>query len=206
MILAMVGAVLGIIRGAAHLHLARVLGSLTAALLAPVWWHLASAGTAGPSAWYVASLVVAASGLLLGVHVVESRYGVREVEKLGGLAGPMPRFAILMGLLFMAAMGLPLFGVFSGFMTMLVTSSPRAPLGFVLLLWFVASLLLLRVWHRLFYGSPRDDLRYEDVSVAELVPFAILIGLLSVISHVPMTLGPPGNQPTAIATAAQEHR
>jgi formate hydrogenlyase subunit 3/multisubunit Na+/H+ antiporter MnhD subunit len=178
-IAALGGALVGLTRAAVQNHLARLLGSITAALLSLAWWHLGVVGSALPAAWYVAAVAVTACGLLLGAHHIETRYGVRDVEKLGGLARSLPRFSVLVGLLFMAAMGLPLFGVSSTFFTMMFAGTAVHPsFMLMLLVWFVASLLLLKIWHRLFYGPPRGDLQYRDLSLAEFLPYLVLIALL----------------------------
>lgn len=199
--IAIVSGMMAVIRAVAQVQLARLLASITVALLAAVWWCLGTIGTAAPAAWYVPAVAIAASGLLLGAHLLDVRYGVRDVENLGGLARTMPRFAMLLGLLFMAAMGLPLFGVFSAFMTMVFVPSLSAPsLFLVLLVWFIASLFLLKVWHRVFYGPPRTDLLYHDLTLLESVPFIALVLLL-------LTAGPfssvltPQSGATTVATA-----
>ena len=51
------------------------------------------------------------------------------VDRIGGLARPMPRFAILMALLTMAAVGLPPFGFFSGYVGILLRPSGRDLMG-----------------------------------------------------------------------------
>jgi NADH-quinone oxidoreductase subunit M len=202
--LAIAGALFGTMRAAVQIHLKRMLASITTVLLAGVWWHLGTVGTAAPAGgWYVGAVVTAASGLLLAAHLLEARYGVLDVEKLGGLARPMPRFTVVVGLLFMAAMGLPLFGVFSAFMTMMFAASSPASLSvaIVLLIWFLSSVLLLKLLHRLFYGQPRGDLLYQDLTLTELLPFALMIGLL-VLGQFPGNLFPVGDRTTSTVAAA----
>ena len=204
--LALAGAVLGILRAPVQIHLGRILGSLTAVLLAVVWWHVATVGHDSSALWYVAAVTVVSSGLLLGAHLLEGRYGVSDVEKLGGLARPMPRFTFVVGLLFMAAMGMPFLGVFSAFITMMFTAAPSSSLsiGLVLVIWFVVSVLLLKLWHRLFYGRTRADFLYQDLSVAELLPFAVIIGLLLVGGRIADSRAPVVNQ--AQAPVVEAHR
>jgi hypothetical protein len=48
----------------------------------------------------------------------------------------------------------------------------------VALIWFMSTLVLLRYWHLLFYGRPRGDLLYRDLTFGELLPFAVMIALL----------------------------
>jgi NADH:ubiquinone oxidoreductase subunit 4 (subunit M) len=113
---------------------------------------------------------------------------------------------VLMGLLFMAAMGLPLFGVFSSFMTMMFAASTSNPsMVLVLLVWFVTSLLLLKVWHVLFYGRPREDLLYQDLTFAELLPFAVMIGLLVLGGRVAANVFPVPNQSSVAIATAEGH-
>jgi hypothetical protein len=110
-------------------------------LLAVPWWHLSVAGNAAPAALYVTAIALALLGLRLAAGFLQARFGHLDIDKMRGLARPMPRFATLLTLLMMAVMGLPLFGVFSGFMALLLgpSSFGAAGLAGVVVLWFLAS-------------------------------------------------------------------
>ncbi len=91
----------------------------------------------------------------------------------------MPRFAVVLSLLIMAAVGLPPFGLFFGHVEMLLRASPAFSwsLTIIALTWFLASWYLFRMMQRLLFGPHRADLRYEDLRANEVVYFAVLIVL-----------------------------
>ncbi len=188
-VLALVGALYEALRGAVQFHLPRMIASITTILLSVVWWHIAVSQEAVTTAgWYLGTVSLAASGLLLAGHLLQAQYGCSDLDKLTGLARPMPRFATSTGLLLLAAMGLPLFGNFSAFLAMMFRlPSPVPPsAGVVLLIWLIASVLLMKLLQRLLCGQPRPVLVYRDVGLAELLPLMLMIGLLVLSVHVPV--------------------
>jgi formate hydrogenlyase subunit 3/multisubunit Na+/H+ antiporter MnhD subunit len=99
----------------------------------------------------------------------------------------MPRFAVVLSLLIMAAVGLPPFGLFFGNVEMLLRASPAFSwsLTIIALTWFLASWYLFRMMQRLLFGPHRADLRYEDLRANEVVYFAVLIVLLLLLGAAP---------------------
>jgi len=195
--LALVGAVYEAVRASVQFHLTRMIASITTILFSLVWWHVGATGKAAPEAgWYLSTVSLAASGLLLAGHQLEARYGFLDLDKLRGLARPMPRFATLVGLLLMAAMGLPLFGIFSAFVAMMFALTPAVPQSaiIVLLIWLIASLLFMRLFQRLLYGQPKPDLVYQDLTLTELLPLVLVLGLLAFGVRVPVHLLQPAAQ------------
>src|SRR2546428_11853754 len=81
----------------------------------------------------------------------------------------MPRFAILLSLLVMAAVGLPPFGLFSGYMAILLHPSIVISwdLMVILLTWLAASWDLFGLMQRLLFGPHRSDIRDEDLRPTE---------------------------------------
>jgi len=153
-----------------------------------LWWHIAETGHVMPAAIVFAiSVAIVTGGLLLAWDRVRARYGDLDLNRIGGLARPMPRLATLMALLVMAAVGLPPFGLFSGYFGMLLSSSVSLSFGLtvVLVTWFAASWYLFKLIQRLLFGPHRTDLRYEDLSPTEMAPFVILLVLLLTIGAVP---------------------
>jgi len=195
--LALVGALYEAVRASVQFHLARIIASITTILFSLVWWYVGATGKAAPEAgWYLSTVSLAASGLLLAWHQLEARYGFLDLDKLRGLARPMPRFATLVGLLLMAAMGLPLFGVFSTFMAMMV-ASPSTMLQstvIVFLIWLIASLLLMRLLQRLLCGHPKPDVVYQDSTLTELLPLVLVLFLLAPGVRAPVHLFQPAAQ------------
>ncbi len=195
--LALVGALYEALRTSVQFHLTRMIASITTILFSLVWWHVGATGKAAPEAGcYLSTVSLAASGLLLAGHQLEARYGFLDLDKLRGLARPMPRLATLVGLLLMAAMGLPLFGVFSTFMAMMFASPSPMPQSavIVLLIWLIASLLLMRLLQRLLCGQPKPDVVYQDLTLTELLPLVLVLCLLALGVRVPVHLFQPAAQ------------
>jgi NADH-quinone oxidoreductase subunit M len=146
------------------------------------------------AAVYVGAAALVTGGLFLAWGRVRARYGDLDLNRIGGLARPMPRFATLMALLVMAAVGLPPFGLFSGYLVMLL--SPSMPLtiptsvglSITLLSWFTASWYLFKLMQRLLFGPHRSDLRYEDLSHAEAAPLVVVLALLLALGILPYEL------------------
>ncbi|HLC30408.1 MAG TPA: proton-conducting transporter membrane subunit [Dehalococcoidia bacterium] len=191
LLLALIGALYGSLKALVQCHLGQMVAYLAVTLLAIPWWHMAvTAGKMPQAAGYVSAVAVAMGGLLLAGHFVQARYGHLDLDKLRGLARPMPRFATLFGLLIMAAMGLPLFGVFSAFMAMMFSSSTTLPQSIVviLLVWFMASWLLVMLMQRILFGQPRPDLLYRDLSQTEVLSLVLVLCLLALGGIVPAGL------------------
>ena len=77
-------------------------------------------------------------------QVIRTRYGDDvDPQAISGLAAGMPRYAVLLSLLALAAMGLPPFGVFAGFMGLLLSSPFPSLAGLFITLARVAGRLLV---------------------------------------------------------------
>jgi NADH-quinone oxidoreductase subunit M len=189
--LALLGAFYGFMKALVQSHLGRLLAYANTILFAIAWWHVAATGGQGAeTALYVSAVGLAMTGLLLAGHQLEARYGALDLERLQGLARPMPRFATLVGLLMMAAMGLPLFGVFSGFMAMMFSVAATAPHStvLVLLIWFLVSWLFVRLLQLLLCGQPRPDWLYRDLGRTETLSLILVLCLLALGGFVPADL------------------
>ena len=109
-----------------------------------------------------------------------------NLNKIGGLARPMPKFGLCLALLVMAAVGLPPFGLFFGYVGMLLSSSAMSVgLVIVLLTWFGVSWYLFKLMQRLLFGPHRADFRYDDLRPAETAAIAVVLLLLVLLSVVP---------------------
>jgi NADH-quinone oxidoreductase subunit M len=178
---ALLGAFYGMMKMIARHHIGEQVAYVGVTLLAVPWWHLSVAGEAAPAALYVTAIALALLGLRLAAGFLQARFGHLDIDKIRGLAKPMPRFATLLILFMMAVMGLPLFGVFSGFMALLLgPSSLGAPgLGGVVLLWLMVSWLLTSLLQRLLFGPPRTDVLYRDLTWPEACSLAVLLVVLA---------------------------
>ncbi len=99
----------------------------------------------------------------------------------------MPGFAVLMSLMVMAAVGLPPFGLFSGYIAMLLTPSfvISWDLPVILLAWIAASWYLFRLMQRLLFGPHRSDILYEDLRLTEVTSLLIVLLILVALGIIP---------------------
>jgi NADH:ubiquinone oxidoreductase subunit 4 (subunit M) len=95
----------------------------------------------------------------------------------------MPRFATVLSLFVMAAVGLLPSGLFSAYVAMLLQASATVSWGLTVILftWFLASWYLFRMMQRLLFGAhPSSDVRYHDLHTNEIAIFALLLlGLIA---------------------------
>ena len=193
-ILALVGAGYGSLLA---LNQSRVLPRLAYAGLAffsILWWYVAGTGAAPVQTMvYLSAVGLAMTGLLLAWYSIRARYGDIDMRSLGGLAYPMPRFSTLLSLLALAALGMPPFGVFSGFIGMLLNPafSPSGPLAVIMLVWLSASWYFLDMVQQLIFGRQRPDLRYEDLRQTEFASLLMLVFLLLALGIAPSRLFQP---------------
>lgn len=186
--LALCGSLYVAVRASVQVHLPRTLASIATILIALVWWHAgATRATSLEAGWFLSVATLALSGLLLAAHLLEVRYGSLSLDRLQGLARPMPRFAMLVGLLFMATMGLPVFGVFAGFLGLVATASSPGVTSVmaVLLIWLAVSLLTVSLLQRLLFREVPPNLVHRDLSPSEMVSLVLIVGLLTVAGMVP---------------------
>jgi NADH:ubiquinone oxidoreductase subunit 5 (subunit L)/multisubunit Na+/H+ antiporter MnhA subunit len=187
-VLAMFSALYASVKALAQVRVPDLLAYAGLAFFSALWWHVSvTRGLVAPAVIYVAVVVLLTAGLLLAWQRVRRRHGNLTLDRMHGLARPMPRFATLVSLLIMAAVGLPPFGLFSAYVAMLLRPFDAVSweLLIILLMWFLASWYLFRMMQRLLFGPHRTDLRYEDLRGGELVSFALLVVLLAILGTLP---------------------
>lgn len=191
-ILALAGALFGSLKALVQQRSQGVLAYGGLAAYSISWWHIASAGRMTASALlFVASVALALGGLLLAWGYVRKRHGDLAIQQVGGLFRGMPALAVCMMLLVMAAVGLPPFGLFFGYLGML-TAAPEAvslSSGVVFGAWFASSWYLFRLMQRLLFGPARADFVYDDLSAGETTALVAVIGALVLFSAVPQDWG-----------------
>ena len=164
------------------------------------WWFVAASRTVTPQAVvFLSAVALVTSGLLLAWQVVRTRYGDDvDPRAISGLAWSMPKFAVLLSLLALAAMGLPPFGVFAGFMGMLLTSALTSPAALLVIgtAWLAASWYLLDMVQRLLFGRQRSDLRYEDLRRSELASLLVVVLIVIALGVAPAILLGTAHQPS----------
>jgi NADH-quinone oxidoreductase subunit M len=191
-VFALAGALYGAIKALAQSRIRLLLAYGSLSFFSILWWCVASSRTVTPQgSVFLGSVALVTSGLLMSWQVVRTRYGDDvDPRAVSGLASPMPRFAVLLSLLALAAMGLPPFGVFAGFIGLFFASSftsPAAPLVIVAA-WLAASWYLLEMVQRLLFGRQRSDLRYEDLRGPEFASLLMVVVIVLALGVAPATL------------------
>ena len=189
-VLALFGALYGSLKALAQARVPQLLAYAGLALFSFFWWRFAVTGTVTvQSVAYVAAVALLIAGLLLAWQGVRRSYGDLTLDRMHGLARPMPRFATVVSLLVMAAVGLPPFGLFSASIAMLLQPAGVIiswGLTIILVCWFLSSWYLFRMMQRLLFGPHRSDIRHEDLRTGELVGFALLLVILAFLGTMPL--------------------
>ncbi|MFO0700417.1 MAG: proton-conducting transporter membrane subunit [Nitrospira sp.] len=189
-LLALIGALYGAIKALAQTRIRLMLAYASLSFFSMLWWHAAASSLAtSRTAVFVASIGLAACGLLIAWQIIRTRYGDDvDPSSISGLASSMPRYAVLVTLLVLAAMGLPPFGVFAGLMGLLLHSPIPSLIGLLIMLsaWLAASWYLMSAVQRLLFGTKRNDLRYRDVVQQEWAALTITIVILTVLGLAPI--------------------
>lgn len=190
-ILALAGACYGSLRAWIQARPLSRLAYAGLAFLCLLWWYIADTGTAPvQAAVYLSAVGLATSGLLLAWYAIRARYGDIDIRSLGGMAYPMPRFSTLLALLALAALGMPPFGVFAGWVGMLLSPdfAPSGPFFLIMVVWLSASWYFLEVVQWLVFGRQRSDLRYEDLNRTEFASLLMVLVLLLALGTAPSRL------------------
>lgn len=181
-------------------------GSLS--FFAIAWWFSAATRAATPrSALLVGTVGLAVSGLLVAWQIVRTRYGDDvDPQAVSGLASGMPQYAVLLSVLALAAMGLPPFGVFAGFMGLLLSAPFPSTIGLVIALvaWLASSWYIMQMAQRLLFGWRRPDLRYVDVLRTEFAALAMVALVLLALGLAPVALF-TRDQPISGAVTSREY-
>lgn len=193
--LGLAGSLYGALKALAQSRVRALLAYANLSFFSILWWYVATTRTAPPQAvLYLAAIGLATNGLLMSWYAIRARYGDMDLRAIRGLAHPMPRFAVLFALLVLAALGLPPFGVFAGFMGLLLT--PALPFSggvfMVVLAWLAASWYFLDWLQRLLFGRHRPDLRYEDLRRTEFAALLAIVLILIVMGLAPARVFQPG--------------
>jgi len=192
---ALVGAFYGAVKALAQTRVRLLLAYGSLSFFSMLWWFAAATRTATPrSALLVGTVGLATSGLLVAWQVVRTRYGDDvDPQAVSGLASGMPRYAVLLSLLALAAMGLPPFGVFAGFMGLLLSAPFPSSGGLIitLLAWLAASWYIMQMVQRLLFGLRRPELRYADVLRTEFVALVIVVLVLLALGLAPTSFFAP---------------
>ena len=196
-LLALISSLYGAIKALAQSRVRLLVGYGSVSFFSILWWFVAGAHRATPRATVLAGAVgLATGGLLVAWQVIRTRYGDDvDPQAISGLAAAMPKYAVLLSLLGLAAMGIPPFGVFAGFMGLLLTAPPSSTIGLFIALtaWLAASWYIMLLVQQLLFGARRPDLRYADLRHPEFTSLLIVV----------LTLLALGLAPTGLYTSEQ---
>ena len=196
---ALVGALYGSVKALAQSRVRLLFAYGSVSLFSILWWFVAASRAVTPqAAVFLGAVALATSGLLLAWQVVRTRYGDDvDPRAISGLASPMPQFAVLLSLLALAAMGLPPFGVFAGFMGLLFATSFTSSVALLVtvIAWLAASWYILEMVQQLLFGRQRVDLRYEDLRQSEFASLLIVVLIVIALGIAPANLFGMESQP-----------
>jgi len=192
---ALLGASYGALKALAQSRVRLLLAYGSLSFFSIVWWFAAASRMVTHRfALLVGTIGLATSGLMIGWQVIRTRYGDDvDPQAISGLATGMPHYAVLLSLLALAAMGLPPFGVFAGFMGLLLSSPFPSLVGLfvTLLAWLAASWYIMQMVQRLLFGVRRPELRYTDLLRTEMASLLIVVLVLLALGLAPATLFTP---------------
>ena len=203
-VLALISAVYGTMKALAQsrVRLRFAYGSLSFYSL--MWWFAATTRSVEPGALvFVGAVALVTCGLLIAWQVVRTRYGDDvDPQSISGLAAGMPQYAVLFSLMSLAAIGLPPFGVFAGFVGLLLSPalSFSFALSIILAVWLAASWYILDMVQRLLFGSPRSDLRHTDLVQAERASLILVVLALLALGVLPTYFFGVGTETTTTST------
>ncbi len=185
---AMLGVIIASLRGLVQIRISNILSQTALVFWSILWWYLCGSDIK-PSAGiiFLSSAGFALCGLFLSGHTLKSRYGDLLVDQFGGLGSVMPRFSVLFVLLIMAGMGLPLFGVFSGFIAMAFSPSMTFSwsLAIILLAWFFASWRLPLLMQGTLFGKSNPNWIYRDLDLRETTALSFILIVLLILGLAP---------------------
>ena len=181
-VFALIGALYAAIKALAQSRVRLLLAYGSVSFFAILWFFVASARTVTPhTAVFAGAAGLVTGGLLLAWQVIRTRYGDDvDPHAISGLASSMPHFAVLLSLLALAAMGLPPFGLFAGFMGLILASSFSSAAAWLVVWspgWPHRGMSL--IWSSACCSAGRPDLRYDDLRRAEFASLLIVV-LLSI--------------------------
>lgn len=186
--LALVGMLYGSLKALAQMRVPELLGYASLALYGAFWWHFSiSRGFPTAGFAYIGAVALLNFGLLLAWQFLRKRYGDIAIDRMHGLARPMPRFATLFSLYAIAAVSLPPFALFFAQVETLPQSSVTLSWGMVIALcsWFIASWYLFRMMQRVLFGCHAADGRYTDLHSGELAWLTIILAIAVAIGASP---------------------
>jgi NADH-quinone oxidoreductase subunit M len=187
-VLSLCGAVYASLKAWAQLRVPHLLAYSSIAFYSVFWRYFSFTGSSGAlGVTYTIAVILTTGGLLLAWQQAQASCGRLTLDRVHGLARPMPRFATIISLLVMAAVGLPPFGLFSAFVGMLLHPATAANWGLIAILftWFSISWHFFRMMQRLLFGPHQSECSYQDLRAGKTVAFAVVLLILLALGIMP---------------------
>ncbi|MCK5235725.1 MAG: hypothetical protein KAR06_01975, partial [Deltaproteobacteria bacterium] len=130
------------------------------------------------------SIGMVTAGVLLIWRVVTVRYGDVRLDtlitRIGGLSKPMPIFGVLVFFIAWAAVGLPPFGLFAGFIEVLMGMSAKLSWHtfVVLFTWLMASWYFIMFLQKVLFGPKKLSFEYKRLKYNEGISLVIVLIIL----------------------------
>ncbi len=188
---AILGVIIASLRSLVQARIPQVLAQTALVFWSILWWSLSHLEINIPASIIFSSAIsLALCGLFLASHELKGRYGDLNLDCFGGLVSVMPRFSILFSLLIMAAMGLPFFGVFSGFIALAFSPSMAFSWSFIIILgsWFFASWRFPTLMQKTLFGKPNPGWVYRDLGFREVAALSLILIILLILGIAPYSL------------------
>lgn len=182
-IIALISVVFGTAKAIVESRVPLILAYSSFTFFAILWWFLASSQTVTlQNVIFLVAVAFVTCGFLLSWQMICRRYGDDvDMRAVCGLAWSMPKFAVLFSLVALAAMGMPPFGVFAGFVGMLLTTAftTYIPLIFILTAWLAASWYIMSMVQKIIFGHKQEEVRRIELHRSEFASLVIVV-LISV--------------------------
>lgn len=208
-VLALCGALFTSLKALAQLELRPMMAQGSVAFFAVFWWRFGATGRVPlESVAYIAAVALLTAALLSAAHYLSAHYGKLTLDRMHGLARPMPLFATLLALLVMCAIGLFPLGLFSSYLTLLLQPGVTISwaIAVIVLTWFFASWYLFRMMQRLLFGPHRQDLAYVDLQPGQALAFGAVLVLLIALSLAPRYLSASTLTANGLRAALEHYR
>ncbi|PTQ98773.1 NADH-quinone oxidoreductase subunit M [Nitrosomonas nitrosa] len=191
-IIALLSVVFGTAKALVQSRVPLILAYSSFAFFAILWWFLASSQTVTPqNVIYLVAVAFVATGLMVSWQVICSRYGDDvDMRTVHGLVWSMPQFAVLLTLVALAAMGMPPFGVFAGFVGMLLTTTftTYIPLIFILAAWLAASWYIMSMVQKMLFGQKQLEIRRIELHRSEFASLLIVVLICVALGVLPSNI------------------
>lgn len=125
---------------------------------------------------------IVSGALFMLVGVIYDRLHTKELDKFGGLAAVMPKYATIFGIMLMASVGLPLTIGFVGEFLVLLGFYKVSPMMTIVagLTIIIGSVYMLSIYKRTFFGrvTHEENKKLKDLNSKEIISLVPLVAIV----------------------------